>query len=123
GIDPGKINPKNIRIFGLEGGMLPQPNSIPRPSDLLECAIAVIGEEDGKFDRNDYILFYAEGPDDYEYNLSRGIYRYENNIYTDVNYYFLTVGSDVGKRVSTSENIAGDFHRITRFNAFSFYEN
>ncbi len=122
GIDPAKIDPRNIRIYGLEGGMLPQSNAIERPSDLLECAIFVHGESDGRFDRSDYILFYAEGPDDYEYDQARGIYRYENNLYSDLNYYFLTVGTDQGRRINSSENVAGDFHLITSFNAFSHYE-
>lgn len=123
GIDPSKIDPRDIRIFGREGGMLPQSNSIPRPSDLMECAIAVAGEDDGRFDQSDYILFYGEGPDDYEYDIARGIYRYENNIYSDHNYYFLTVGPERGKRIASSENVEGDFPLITTFNAFSYYEN
>ena len=68
GVDPAKINPQNISIFGREGGMLPQNNSIARPNDLMECAILVTGEQDGTFDKSDHILFYAEGPDDYEYD-------------------------------------------------------
>lgn len=122
GVDPGKIDPRNIRIYGREGGMLPQANSITRPSELVECAIAVRGEEDGRFDRNDYILFYAEGPDDFEYDLQRDIYRYENNLYSDHNYYFLTIASSPGKRIGHSENIEGNYHPITSFNAFSYYE-
>jgi hypothetical protein len=122
GVDPGKVIPKNIRIFGREGGMLPQSNAISRPHDLIECAITVIGEEDGKFDKGDYILFFAEGPDDYEYDVTRDIFRYENNLFTDRNYYFLTFGQDAGKRIGTSENVAGDFPVINSFNAFSYYE-
>lgn len=122
GIDPGKIIPKNVKIFGLEGGMLPQSNAISRHRDLEECAIAVIGEDDGKFDKGDYILFFAEGPDNYEYDISRGIFFYENNLFTDRNYYFLTIGQDAGKRIGTSENIPGDYPIINSFNAFAYYE-
>lgn len=122
GVDPAKIDPRNIRIYGLEGGMLPQPNAVARPADLLECAIYVHGESDGRFDRGDYVLFYAEGPDDFEYDQTRGIHRYENNLYSDLNYYFLTVGDDRGRRITSSENTPGDFPLITSYNAFSFYE-
>ena len=59
GIDPSKIDPRNIKVFGNPGGMLPQKNSIERVQDLQENAILVIGESDGKFDKNDYILFYV----------------------------------------------------------------
>lgn len=122
GIDPGKINPQNIRIHGREGGMLPQPNSAARPVGLPECAISIYGEEDGRFDRGDYILFYAEGPDDYEYDLARGIFYYENNLYSDRNFYFLTIGDRPGKRIAVSENMEGTYPVITTYDDFAYHE-
>ncbi|HEY9488993.1 MAG TPA: hypothetical protein VIQ51_11705, partial [Chryseosolibacter sp.] len=109
GVDVTKVNPKNIKIFGREGGMLPQSNAISRPFDLMECAISVSGEADGSFDKGDYILFYAEGPDDYEFDTQKEIFRYENNLYSDKNFYFLTLGEDAGKRINVSKNIVGDY--------------
>src|SRR5690606_26193294 len=103
--------------------MLPQSNAVPRPHDLVECAIVVTGQEDGRFDRNDQILFYGEGPDLHAYNVNRQIFLYENNLYSDYSYYFLTIGPDEGKRIMSSENVAGDFPVIKTFNAFSYYEN
>jgi hypothetical protein len=44
---------------------LPLSNNIYYPSDLTENAIQLIGENDGIFDNEDYILFYAEGIDTY----------------------------------------------------------
>lgn len=122
GIDPTRIEPQNIRIYGRTGGMLPQDTSIPRPVGLVECAIKVEGEADGNFGKNDHILFYAEGPDRSRYDAARAIFQYENNIYSDENYYFLTVGSSAGKRLGVSENIAGEFPVISSFNDFSFHE-
>ena len=122
GIEPSKINPQHIKIFGREGGMLPQDNSIARPSGLTECAIFVSGEADGRFDKNDHILFYAEGPDDDAYIPSRAVFRYENNIYSDKNFYFITIGNDPGKRISTAPNISGTFPVITSFDDYAFHE-
>jgi hypothetical protein len=48
-----------------EEKMLPLSNNIYYPSDLTENAIQLIGENDGIFDNEDYILFYAEGIDTY----------------------------------------------------------
>ena len=69
GIDPGSINPANIRIYGNGGGMLPEINDAFRHDDLQENAILVAGEEDGQFNQNDYILFYGESPTTWEYDL------------------------------------------------------
>lgn len=62
GINPATLDPGKIRIFGNGGGMLPQKINTPRVKDLNEVAIKVIGEEDGIFNVNDFILFYANGP-------------------------------------------------------------
>lgn len=122
GINPGQINPQNIKIYGHKGGMLPQTAGIARPNDLMECAIAVTGQDDGTFDKNDFILFYAEGPDDYEFDVTRGIFHYASNLYSDQNFYFLTPDGDKGKRISIIENLPGDFPVITTFNDFAYHE-
>ncbi len=62
GINPSSVNPKNFRIYGNGGIMLPEFNQDPRFSTLQENAIQVIGEDDGKWDDTDYALFYAQGP-------------------------------------------------------------
>ncbi len=105
GINPGSINPKNIKIYGNGGGMLPENNSVFRYNDLQENAIIIVGEDDGSFDQNDYILFYAESSDEWVYNGIQEFKRFEHkvNLYSDLNYYFLTVGNDAGKRVATQE--------------------
>ena len=63
GLDINKVNPKKIKIYGNGGRMLPLLNSTYYPSDLAENAIEIVGESDGVFDNEDYILFYAEGVD------------------------------------------------------------
>ncbi|HEU5290741.1 MAG TPA: hypothetical protein VFU05_08880, partial [Cyclobacteriaceae bacterium] len=122
GFDPSKTDPRNIKIYGNPGGMLPQANSSPRPSDLIENAIYVEGESDGAFNAGDYILFYAQGPDKIFFNQAKGIFSYEKNLYADKNYYFITVGESIGKRIDTSENIAGSFPVVDQFENFTYYE-
>lgn len=123
GINPATIDPRKIRIFGNGGGMLPQPNATPRPSDLNEVAILVSGEDDGKFDKSDYILFYGEGPNAVSFDLHRNEFKYENNIYADNNYYFLNTGDTDGKRVDTGTNIEGTFPVVNSFDDYIIHEN
>lgn len=59
GLDPSSFDPKNIRIYGNGGALLPESNAAPRPDDLIENAIYVNGESEGVFNDSDYVLFYA----------------------------------------------------------------
>lgn len=122
GINPDQLDPRNIKIYTGQHGMLPQPNDKPRKSNLTEIAIQIIGESDGRFNSNDYILFFAQGSDTYQYNLQKQAFEYENNLYSDKNFYFLTVGSDPGKRITQSENVSGSFPVIQQYNDFAYYE-
>lgn len=122
GIDPAKTDPKKIKIYGNRGGMLPQANSEPRPEDLPENAIYVKGESDNIFNSNDYILFYGYGPDNASFDPVKGVFNYENNLYADKNFYYLTIADDNGKRIGSSENIAGSFPVIRHFNDYMYYE-
>ncbi len=122
GINVGNIDPRNIRIHGNGGGMLPQANSISRPDDLVENAIIVAGEEDGSFDSGDFILFYGEDSDNYTLNALDQSINYQNNIYSDSTYYFLTIGDVRGQRVSNQENAGNDFNRVTTYDFYEAYE-
>ncbi len=98
GFNVRSVDPKTIQIFGYPAGMLPQPNSTPRPDDLVELAIHVEGEGDASFDRNDYILFYAQGPDRTSFRHQNKTFFIEKNLYSDKNFYYVTAGTSEGKR-------------------------
>ncbi len=101
GINMASLDPRNIRIYGNGGGMLPESNSTARPDDLKENAILVSGESDGVFNESDYILFYAKGPVSWRYNATQKIWEHIPNIYSDSAYYYLTPGQGRGKRLNT----------------------
>lgn len=122
GINPSGINPKNIRIYGNEGGMLPQPNSAPRPFDLQETSITVVGEDDNQFNQQDYILFYAQGPDQYYYDEEQEIFVYTQNKYAKANFYFLTVSTEPGKRIAVQTDLGHDHPLINTYSDFYFVE-
>ncbi len=95
------VDPKKLRVFGQGGGPLPEANSSDRPDDLVENAIEVVGGEDGSFDANDYILFYALGPESWEYSTRYKKFNRKANPYATSAYYFFTIGDQDGKRVTT----------------------
>ncbi|GGG53665.1 type IX secretion system sortase PorU [Epilithonimonas arachidiradicis] len=117
GINPAGINPKNFRIYGNGGLMLPEVNYDSRYDALQENAIQVVGEEDGIWNDNDYALFYAQGPNGYnlfDKSNGRGKKRTEYrridtpnnlvNIYDDYAYYFINFDNGPGKRVQIIDN-------------------
>lgn len=121
GFDPS-LDPKKLQIHGYSGGMLPQSNSTIRPVDLIENAIFVSGEADGVFGKDDYILFFAEGPDRIEYDLTRRIFDHESNLYSEKNFYFITLSQDNGRRVNLAENMPGNFPLTDQFDDYVYYE-
>lgn len=117
GINTNNINPKNIKIYGNGGRMIPLSNAIEYPSDLEENAIQIAGEEDGSFDSNDYILFYAEGFDNWsQENLTH------LNLYADKSFYYITAQGAAGKRMAIMPEITSDATAITIYDAYSFHE-
>lgn len=123
GFDVSKTDPRKIKIYGNEGGMLPQPNQTPRPEDLIENAILVTGESDGKFNSSDYILFYAQGADKHRFDDAKEIFAYEKNLYADKNYYFITVGETNGKRITTAPVVPGNLPVVTTYENFFYHES
>ncbi|WP_088323593.1 type IX secretion system sortase PorU [Polaribacter tangerinus] len=123
GVATKGLNPRNIKIYGNGGQLLPELNSDFRYNDLQENAIAVIGEEDGEFNNNDFILFYAKGPHDWVIDTNSKTAKHQQNIYSDNAYYFITVGNTPGKRITNQkENTSLATTNITSFNDFVFYE-
>lgn len=90
------VDPRRIKIYGNGGRMLPLKNSIPYPDDLAENAIAFIGEEDGNFGDSDYILFYAEGVDNWNAESQT-----HSNLFANRSYYYVTSQGGEGKRITT----------------------
>ncbi|MCQ4034395.1 type IX secretion system sortase PorU [Kaistella montana] len=134
GINPANINPKNFRIYGNGGVMLPEHNLDFRYSALQENAIQVVGEEDGAWNDGDYALFYAQGPHgfnlykNYDYPNGIGSRRIDTrtdkpynfvNIYEDYAYYFINFDLGPGKRVQETDQ-AVNSNIISRYDDFQF---
>ena len=117
GVKMNTVSPQSIKIYGNGGRMVPLSNAVDYPSDLTENAIQVIGGEDGTFDNQDYILFYAEGVDNWSpENLTH------HNLYADRSYYYITTAGGLGKRIGQMPEITADAIPITTFDDYQYHE-
>ena len=120
GIDVTTLDPRQIRVYHNGGGVLPELNATARPDDLVEVPIYVSGETDGRFDNNDYILFYARGPVVWSLETNRIAFTHEQNLYDDYAYAFVVVGLGQGKRITEANQPTGATNEIV--NQFLDYQ-
>jgi hypothetical protein len=126
GIDMGSLNPKNIRIYGNGGEMLPEQNADFRYDDLEENAIVVIGESDNTFNPTDHVLFYGKGMTRWEkkYNYRGLLFSPKNNFYSDTAFYYLNVDLGAGKRIAAQNSVVSPTNAITStYDYYNFHEN
>ncbi|MCX6243351.1 MAG: type IX secretion system sortase PorU [Bacteroidetes bacterium] len=117
------VDPRTIRIYGNNGAMLAEANATPRIDDLRELAIKVVGSDPAKLNDNDYILFYAIGPDAWQYNRNDNLFHHQKNLYSDYSFCFLTFGQGTGKRVEDEPSTTLPANNtITHFNDYAFFE-
>ena len=121
GINTSNLGSGSIRIFGNGGAMLSEANTGNWADDLKENAIEVADGGDGVINGNDYILFYANGPDEWTKDLSGQQFSHRKNIYTDKAFYFLTV-SVGGKRITNAPLVNTASTTITHFSERFFHE-
>ncbi|MDF9797706.1 hypothetical protein OKW21_002969 [Catalinimonas alkaloidigena] len=127
GIDISQIEPDQLGVFGYGGGMLPQPLSEERYTDLPENVISVVGVEDGAFNEEDYIIFYAQGPDRFQFipdEEGNYVFEYKKNLYADSAFYFLSTTEGKGSRITTQPGIAEEVNAapITFFDDYWVHE-
>jgi hypothetical protein len=124
GMDVNGLNPKNIQIYGNGGAMLPYKNSEFRYDGLQQNAIYVSGEEDGSFDNNDYILFYGQGPNKwFNTNNTLAGLEHQYNIFSNEAYYFITVGTSEGLRVTNQTPVeSSSAYTVSNFDDYTFFE-
>lgn len=107
GINVSSVSPNSIHIFGNGDGQLPELNSIPRKDDLINNVIQIVGDQDGSFDQNDYILFYAQGPHKW-YANGTVEFDQKRNLYSDESYYFININPNLTPLRITNETLISD---------------
>jgi len=107
GVDVANTDPRNIRIYGNGGKLMPEKNSVFRYDDLQENAITVIGESDGSFDNGDYILFYGQSTDSWKRIAgSKMPFDHLIHYFSDTSFYFITADLGSGKRISSQTSLS-----------------
>ena len=98
GINPDIIDPRTIKIYS--GGSKAFPKAYSPPADTLkQMSILVKGEQDGKFDAYDQIVFFGQNLAGWEKN-SALLNGHFYNPYGDTNCYWLCWGGSTGIRMA-----------------------
>lgn len=121
GVNTSNLSSSAIRLFGNGGQMLPEDNSISRIDDLQENAIQVIDGGDGVLNGNDFIIFYASGPDEWIKDSTNKRFKHLKNLYEDKAYFFLNIGS-TGKRITEAPLVLSPINTVNSFTERYFHE-
>ena len=123
-ISTNNLDISSIKVYGNGGGMLPNLNSDFRYSDLQENAIYIYdNNNNGVFNSEDYLLFFGQSSNEWKFDSIQSIFDYSEHLYSDKNYYFVTVDeSSPGKRIGEKQNLANFSKTITSFNDFQVHE-
>jgi hypothetical protein len=123
-VNPASVTLSSLAVFGNGGGMLPDKNAIPYPDDLLENPTTVVDNNGNNvFDDGDYLLFYGQMADKWNYNNGNQTFSHEKNLYSDKNYYFLTTNAGTGKRVTTALPAGTPNKTITQFDEHAYHDS
>ncbi|MCF8305432.1 MAG: type IX secretion system sortase PorU [Ignavibacteriales bacterium] len=124
GIDAASVDPRTIRIFNNGGKNIAEDQTAIPDYGLNEIAIKVVGEEDGVFNEQDYILFYGRGTVFFEQMKGTQKVQRFKHTYSAKNYYWITSGNISGKRMSSLENIiSGQVNENYTTKAYISYED
>ncbi len=99
GIDPKVIDPRTIKIYSGGSSALPKDGSLAVSDTMAQIALWVRGQDDGRFDENDCIIFYGQDLSGWNKNSLLTSPQYFNP-YCDTNCYWLAWGGENGRRMT-----------------------
>ncbi len=123
GIDWQGLNPSQIRLYALPGGMLNQSNDSLFYTQPIALPLKIISNQDAVFDPDEYILFYVQGANKKIYNFENQTIKEETNLYSDNNYCFLTIVNNLETPLIEDGTILSQTsHEIETFNDYIYFE-
>ncbi len=123
GINPATVDPRTIKIYNNGGYVLSENITVARPEDLQELAITVTGQDDGRFDQGDEVIFYGRGIGFWYYDSLARVVKRNQNPYTAKNYFWITSGGTNGKRIGSKSSVADNTSKIVETSdAYDFWD-
>jgi len=113
GMNPTNLNPQNIHFYSIQGKELSETND-SLVTGLAEIPIIVVGEKDGVFDQNDYILIYKQSVRDIFFNGKN--YEHFVNFYSSQSLGILGYNNIKGNRIETAKYPIENNPQIVTYN-------
>lgn len=115
------ISFSSFGVFGQAMGILPEANSAFRVDDLEEIALKIKDQNNnGIWEQGDYVLFYAKGPNIWEYNNNE--YNYIANYFTEKAGYFITTNRGSGGFMTTEQSINSTSNTVSTYDFLGAFE-
>ena len=121
GVNTSNLSSNSIRLFGNGGQMLKEANAGYWADDLKENALQVVDGGDGIINGSDYIVFYANGPDEWVKDSVNQRFSHSKNIFSDKAFYFLSIGGN-GKRITLAPLVSSPTNTVNSFSEKYFHE-
>ena len=108
GVDIASIDVETLKIYNNGGRELPRDLSIQRPDSLIENPVLVFGITDGRFDPDDYLLFYGRGTAGWDFSETVDDMAHHLHRYASANMYWLAFNDGkAGLRIPDASPVIG----------------
>ncbi|MBL7788801.1 MAG: type IX secretion system sortase PorU [Chitinophagales bacterium] len=121
-INPQELNTTTIGIFGYGGGVSAEYFT-NNSASLKENNIEIVDlNSNGVIEKEDYILFYGDGPLGKKLNLTKGWFEHTSAYYTDVQSFFLTTTEGSSKKLGTLNSGSNPIRTFNNFDLFGILD-
>ncbi|MCR9155310.1 MAG: type IX secretion system sortase PorU [Bacteroidetes bacterium] len=112
-----------IRILANDHATLPESFNQARTEEMQERGFKLVDVNgDNLFNGNDYLLFFAFGPDEWTYNAGNNRFDYRNNIYRDYNYVFVSTDAGTSKSMNVLNSLSNPQVNVSSFDDYDVQE-
>jgi len=125
GFSMNNLEISKVKLYGNGSGMLQKLNSVFRHDDLVENATTNYdANNNGIFDKTDFILFYGSSPNSWFLNESSQRFEHQTHLFADEVNYFITISDqNNSKKIEQSNEIQNPSVVIDVFDDYSFHES